>query len=631
MKRSSLETVLYSGIGIAAVLLILVAVNFLAGFVKQRIDLTQDKAYTLSKGTREILSKLDTPVQVRLYVTQDASMPVILKNYVQSVQDLLSEYSQASRGLIEVQRLNPEPDSDAEDSARMDGITGETLTSGDKVFFGLSITMLDKKQTLPFLSPTRERLLEYDITRAITQVIAPSRPVIGLMTPLPMAGRMDPMMMQMGGRQTPPWAIYNELKADFTITEVPVTAEEIPANVSVLVVVNPVGITESAQYAIDQYLMRGGKMVAFLDPASPFNSANPAMGGGGAGSSTFNKLLPAWGIQFNPAQMVADLINLAELSQGKQPSVLVLNEKSLDSGDVVTADNDNAVLVFSGAFTGKPVAGLKETVLLRSSKESQLIDALSASLSRGGDSIMRNFTPSGQEYSLAIRLTGKFKTAFPNGKPAATPPPANGAQPPPAPAAAAATESLKESKTETSVILFGDSDFIQDPIAVRESTTLFGQRVLTPANGNLAIAQAAIENLAGNSNLVNIRGRANRERPFTVVRELQAKAEASYRAKISQLESSLSETEQRLAQLQQGKEGNQKFILSPEQQKELANFRKKEAEVRKELKVVRRDLRTEIDALETRLKWINIAAVPAIVALVGIGFALWRQKHAAAR
>jgi ABC-type uncharacterized transport system involved in gliding motility auxiliary subunit len=624
--KKPLHTILYSGIGIAAVLALVVALNFLAGIFKQRIDLTQEKAFTLSQGTREILGKLDTPVQIRLYASlANPDMPVILKNYARQVEDLLSEYQQASKGLVTIQKLDPEPDSEAEDSARLDGIDGEQLPNGDRIFLGLSVAMLDQKQSIPFLAPNRERLLEYEITRAISRVATPKKPVVGIMTPLPVSGMGSPMMM--APQSSRPWIIYNELKGDYDVRNIPMASTEIPQDLAVLVVIHPQNISEQAQFAIDQFLLRGGKMVAFLDPASPLQSPNPMMTPGTMPGSTLDKLLPAWGLNFDTNKVVADMTYLAETREGRQPAYLVLSENALSPEDVVTADAGNMVLILGGAFTGQPAEGLKKTVLAKSSKESELIDPMMAQM--GGEAIVRSFKPSGIEYDLAIRLTGKFKTAFPNGKPG---PAAAQPQPSPTPAENKDATALKEATAEASVILFGDSDFMQDAIAVQEFPGPFGQRLVMPANGNLGVVQAAIENLTGDTSLISIRSRASRDRPFTVVRELQAKAESKFRDKIAQLEQGLAETEQRLNELQSRKEGaSQQFILSPEQQKELENFRKKEAEARKELKLVRRNLRTEIDALETRLKWFNIAAVPAIVALFGIGLALHRKKRSAAK
>jgi ABC-type uncharacterized transport system involved in gliding motility auxiliary subunit len=225
--KKPLHIILYSGIGIAAVLLLLIAVNFLAGLAKQRVDLTEEKAYTLSKGTREILAKLDTPVQIRLYASLgNREMPVLLKNYARQVEDLLAEYQQASKGLVTVQKLDPEPDSEAEDSARLDGIDGEQLPNGDRIFLGLSITMLDQKQAIPFLAPNRERLLEYDITRAISRVSTPKKPLVGIMSPLPVSGSGSPMMMGPGSGRA--WVAYNELKGDYDVRNIPMTSTEIP-------------------------------------------------------------------------------------------------------------------------------------------------------------------------------------------------------------------------------------------------------------------------------------------------------------------------------------------------------------------------------------------------------------------
>jgi len=256
MRKKTLETILFSAVGVIAMLLILVAINFIAGYFKQRVDLTAEKAYTLSKGTKAILAKLDTPVQVRFYVSQRSSaMPVNFKTYAQRIDDLLNEYRQATKGLIEIQKLDPEPDSDAEDSARLDGVTGQPLSNGERIYLGLSITQLDQKQALPFLAPERERLLEYDISRAIARVSKSNKPTIGVMSSLPVMG-MPMMPMQEGGAE--PWAIISELQRDFNVKEVEITADKIPEDIQVLVVIHPKTISESTEFAIDQFVLRGG-------------------------------------------------------------------------------------------------------------------------------------------------------------------------------------------------------------------------------------------------------------------------------------------------------------------------------------------------------------------------------------
>ena len=620
-KKKQLETFLYSTIGVVAMALVLIASNAIASRARTRIDLTAERAYTLSPGTRAILAKLDTPVQIRFYCTKNSNtMPVFLTTYAQRVDDLLSEYKQASKGMIDLQRLNPDPDSDAEDSARLDGVEAQQVRAGDRVYLGLSVAMLDQKQTIPFLTPDRERLLEYDISRAIARVMTTDKPVTGIMSSMPVMGQMNPMAMQMGQRGQPPWAFISELMRDFNVKQVEMTADKIPDDIKLLVVIHPKGISETTQYALDQFVLRGGKLVAFLDPlcildrppTEPGRMPPPS-------SSTLDKLLRAWGLTFDTTKVVADVEHVAQLQQGPNPTVLALNETSINKDDVVTANADNLLMAFAGTFSGTPADGLTETVLIKSSKRSQLVEGMMASIA--GGEIARSFVPSGTEYPLAIRLAGKFKTAFPDGKPKS-----NSSEQ--KPDEKSSETPLKESAQSNTVVLVGDADMIQDQVSVREIQAI-GQRVIMPLNSNLSFGQSVVEQLAGDSNLIAVRSRASRERPFTVVQKLQPDADASYRNKIKELENSLAETQRNLSELQKGKEGGQRFILSPEQQQELVNFRKKEADVKVQLKQMRKQLRSEIDSLENRVKWLNIAGMPLAVVFTGFGLAALKRKRAA--
>jgi gliding motility-associatede transport system auxiliary component len=621
MKKKTLQTGLFSVIGVAAMLLILVAINFIAGRVKQRVDLTAEHAYTLSAGTKAILAKLDTPVQIRFYASQSAEgMPVFLKTYAQQVDDLLGEYQQNSRGLIQIQKLDPEPDSDAEDSAKLEGVEPQRLSNGERVYLGLSVSLLDQKEAIPFLSPERERLLEYDISRALARAMTPDKPVIGVLSSLPVMGTGAMMPMQQQGE--PPWVLIEELKRDFNVKEIEPNATSIPDDVKVLLIIHPKGISESTLFALDQFVLRGGKMIAFLDPLALFDPQTAAAGFGSPPSkSSLDRLFKAWGVTFEDAKVLADLDFVARTGQGPAPAVLALNEKAANADDIATADAGNLFVVFGGVFGGTPAPGLKKTVLLHSSKDSELVDPMMARMS--GEEITNSFKPSGIEYPLAIRLSGKFKTAFPGGKPKAPEAEPNDKK--------EEAPTLKESKEVTTVVLIGDSDMIQDRVAVRQIGNPFGQRLFMPANGNLAFAENVIDQLTGDSNLIAVRSRASRERPFTVVKKLQADAEASYRSKIKELEGSLADAQRKIGQLQSGKQEGQRFILSPQQQEELANFRKKEAEAKTELKEVRKKLRADIDSLENRIKWLDIAGMPALVALAGLAFAIVKRRRSAAR
>jgi ABC-type uncharacterized transport system involved in gliding motility auxiliary subunit len=620
--------------------LIVVAIYVIAGVVRARFDLTEEKLYTLSAGTKAILQKLDTPVEVRFYCTQDSKeMPVQLKTYADRVEDLLNEYKKHARGNLVVKKLDPKPDSDAEDSANLDGVEGAALNmAADKIYLGLSISQLDSRVAIPFLAPERERLLEYDISRAISRVVSPAKPVVGIMSSLPIMGEMNPMAMRMGQMQRQePWVVVSELKRDFDVRTVEVTAEEIPAEIKVLVVVHPKAITDKTQYALDQFVLRGGKLVAFLDPYSFVDSRsmqgmNPMQAAQIPGSN-LEKLLKAWGLNFDSNKVLADMIFKTMINRGDNrpeaaPAVLSLTHEAVDKNDVVTSEIDNALIPFAGAFTGTPIEGLTQTVLIHSSKDSQLVDRFMIDMM--GEQTNKDFVSSGKEHALAVRLTGKFKTAFPEGKPKDTADDKDDANKDDAKTETATGSSLKESTADGAVILVGDSDFLYDNFAVSIQSFL-GQRFIQPRNSNLNLVQNMVEQLAGDSNLISVRSRATMNRPFTLVRRMQNEAEDRYRSKIKDLEQSLQEAQTRLNELQKNKESGQRFILSAEQQQEIKNFQRKEAEVKKELKEVRKNLRQDIDSLENRLKWINIAGMPFLVAISGVSLALIKRKKTAAK
>ncbi|MEQ1850925.1 MAG: GldG family protein [Chthoniobacteraceae bacterium] len=628
--KKGIQTSLFSIVGVAVMAVILVAVNWLGSRAKARIDLTAERAYTLSPGTRAILAKLDTPVQVRFYATRgENKMPVFLKQHAQVVQDLLDEFRQVAKGKIEIQKLDPKPDSDAEDSARLDGVEGRILELGEEpVYLGFSVTMLDAKETEPFLDPREERQLEYKIARAISRVMTTDKPVLGIMSPFSMTGGMNPMSMRTG-RPSPPWLFHTEIKRSFNVKTVEMTVDKIPDDVKVLLLVHPKGISEPAQWAIDQFLLRGGKLVALLDPLAVLD---PQAGGqfGATSSSSIDKLLTAWGLKFDSTKVVADMNYTAQTGQGPNPAVLALTENAVNKDDVLTSGATSMLFAFAGAFSGTPAEGLKQTVLMKSSKDSQFVDPMMAQM--GGGQIKKDFAASGTEQTLALRLAGRFKTAFPEGKPKAAEPPQPDGKKDEKKPDAPAEQGLKEATMDGVVILVGDSDFIQDQLLGREMMAIGGQRFISLQGSNLAFAQGAVDQLAGDSNLIGVRSRAARERPFTVVSKMQADAEARYQSKIKELEAGLASAQQKVNELQRAKAGekNQRFILSPEQQAEIANFRKKEADVKKELKQVRKSLNADIDSLENRVKWLNIAAMPALVVALGIIFSVMRRRKTAA-
>jgi len=629
MQKRGLETLLYSAGGVLALAVILIAANFLVGAFNARIDLTDGNVYTLSPGTKAILSKLEAPVKIRYYYSQgSAAVPVGLKTFAGRVEDLLSEYRAASGGKVVIEKFNPEPDSDAEDSATLDGVDAQMTNTGEKFYLGLSVSFLDQKAAIPVLSPDRERLLEYDITRAISQVSAVKKPVIGVMSALPVLGRpLNPVLKQ---QPTEPWVLASELKRVFDVREIKMDAERIPDEVNVLLVVHPRNLTETTEYAIDQFVLRGGKLIAFFDPYAYFDQQpdlqNP-FGGQQAGQSMFYNLFKAWGIEVNMGKVVADLTYASGEGPRLLPTLLSLNQEALNQEDVVTSQVGTLLVPFSGAFEGKLAEGLSQTVLARTSKNSMLVDLIIATLS--GEPSTRGFEPSGKEYPIAIRLEGKFRTAFPEGKPKPFAPRDEKKAEKKEPAKPEPPQ-LKESARENSVVLVADIDMLTDNAAV-EVQDVFGQRLVVPRNGNLNFALSLVEQLAGDQNLISLRSRAAFTRPLTVIRDMEARAQQTYLGKIKSLEDSLNKTQEKLQELQRGRGTGQATILTPEQQAEIENFRKAAAETRRDLKEVRRNLREDVERLQFWTKVANIGLIPLLVAIAGLALGLAHRRRVRAR
>ena len=633
MSQKRTETLIYSTLGVGAMLLIVVALNFIFSLTNARVDLTAEKLYTLSTGTKQILKELDTEIEVRLYATQDEKvMPVALKTYARRVESLLREYAQYANGKLVIRKLNPEPDSDAEDSARLDGIEGQPVNLGEQVFLGVAFSMVERTSALPFLTPNREQLLEYDLTRAISQVVKAEKPIVGLMSSLPIMGMpMNPMMMRMGQQGQQPWVLVSELQRDFEVKEVPASTDKIPDEIKVLLVVHPKQIADATQFAIDQFVMRGGKLIALLDAMAIVDQQqqqpnNPM--GSPPSSSNLEKLLKAWGVSFDSTKVVADMKFARELSfqRGRPPELiptfLFVGPEGINKEDVSTSQLDDLWMPFPGSFSGTPAEGLTQTILLTSTANSALVDGFMAQLSPA--QVAKEFNAGGKKLPLAIRLAGKFKSAFPDGKPAAEPAAAgekkDGVSP--------KSDSLKESKPDGVVVLIGDVDFANDNFAV-QSLGLPG--LFTMRNGNISFVQALAEQLAGDSRLIGARSRATMNRPFTRIRDMQQVAEKEYRAKIKALEDERQSVQTRISSLQTKKEDGQRFVLSGEQQAELAKFQQKLVDSNKELKTLRRDLRKDIDAMENRLKLLNIAGMPFLVVVVGIVSAVMKRKRTAAK
>jgi ABC-type uncharacterized transport system involved in gliding motility auxiliary subunit len=627
MKRN--ESLIYSALGLAVLFLLLVAINYLVATAPLRIDLTEGRLYTLSDGTRKILKSLEAPVKLKLYISQgEQAMPVQLRSFAQRVEDLAREFKSVAGDKLVIERYNPKPDSEEEDAAQLDGIEAQQLFSGEQFYLGLAVSQLERKQSLPTLNPNRERLLEYDLARAIARVGITERPAIGLMAGLPVLGERFNIMTRSSSE---PWVLANELKRDFEVKQVNLTAETIDKDIKVLLLIHPRDLSEATEYALDQFVLRGGKLIAFVDPLAYFDqqpSPMPGIPAGQGSSSSLPRLFKAWGVEMNPGKVIADVVYGSGGGARYTPTVLSLNRTAFDRDDVVTSQIETLLYAFGGAFELKLAEGLKATELVRSSPNSMLVDNVVATVS--GEAAMKGFQPENKQRALAVRLSGKFKTAFPEGKPKSDTPAAKDKKPKPAPADE--MPQVKESAQENSVILVADVDMLADGAAV-DVQEVFGRKVIVPSNGNLAFAQAMVEQVASGDALISLRSRTSSFRPLTVVREMEAEAQKKYFGELKKLEDELQKTTEKLQEIQKARgaaaKAAQAQILTPEQQAEIEKFRKQVAETRKELKELRKNLRQDSESLVFWTKVANIALMPLLVMLLGLFIALVQRRRQA--
>ncbi|MBR4654898.1 MAG: Gldg family protein [Kiritimatiellae bacterium] len=612
-------------LGLVLLVAVIGAVELIISSLPFRADLTAEKLYTLSKGSRAVLGKLEEDVTLKFYFSSSsADMPMGLKTYAGQVQDLLKEYERAGKGHVVLEAYDPKPDSDAEEWAQRYGVEPQNANPfGQPVYFGLVAVCGDREETLSRFSPRTESTLEYDVTRCITRVAWPERPVIGVMTSLQgvLGEEQNPMMMmQQRQRPNPGWAAFSELKKDYDVRSVATDVEKIDDDIKTLVVLHAKDLSEKALFAIDQFVIRGGRLIACVDPFSVMDlissrqQQNPMMMQmGGNGPSTLGKLFEAWGVSFDTAKVVADGAAATRLGGNNgqaelNPAFLSLGKDNMEKKSLLVAQLSQVMFPFAGSLSFGKTEGLEFEPLIVSSKDNACM-VESMGLQFGGPI---RVNPDNVQRTLAARLSGTFKTAFPKGP------------------------DYKEGSTNAvpkvvasgkgTVLLFADSDFLADQFCVQTINTIFGT-MAQPMNDNLSLFSNAIEQFAGREELIGVRSRGPSNRPFTKVDALEAKALAKFQHKQSELEAALQETQQRLSALQKQKSGNDRLLLSKEQQDEILQFRKTQANTRRQLKNVRKELTADIDSLGLTLKVVNIMLVPLCVIAFGIFHGIRRRRH----
>ncbi|WP_116808606.1 GldG family protein [Steroidobacter cummioxidans] len=611
----------YGATALVALALLFIGATILITFVFRgaRLDLTESKLYSLAPGTEKIVSTLDEPINLYFFFSQDASaQQPQLRAYAQRVRELLEEMSQHSKGKLRLSVIDPQPFSEDEDRATEFGLSPVSATpGGEPMYFGLAGTnSTDGREIIGLFQPDKEEFLEYDVASLIYRLSNAKRSVVGLISSLPVEPRFD----QMSGQMSPGWASIQQLRESLDVRTLQADGNDIPADIGVLMIVHPKDLSPQMQYAIDQFVMRGGKLITFMDPQSENDNAGAQMGMPpmAGRSSTLGPLLDTWGVKFDTNEIVGDreLGLTVSLQQGKAPSqhiaILGLNRASMNPKDVTVSTLDTINVMTAGALSKKEDATIDFEPLLQSSTNAALLPAAKLMFLPDSDSLLDGFKPTGERYTIAARIHGKLKSAFPNGKPRAE---------------GAAGPHLTETKDDANVILVADTDLLADPLWVR-TQNVFGQRFAVAWANNGDFLANSVDNLAGSADLISVRGRQSFFRPFTKVDELRRQAGDQLRAKEKELDQELKETEQKLSALEAGRGGAQAAMsLSAEQEAELERFQHERVRIRKELRDTRRSLDVEIEALGTRLKVINIALVPALLALGAIFLEIVRRRR----
>lgn len=617
-------------LSVALLVLGLILVNYLASRLPLRADATAEHIYTLSDGTKSLLSKIEEPIVLDYYFSRSANgLPIQYKNYAERIREMLRQYVRASGGKITLNVVDPRPDTQEEERAGAAGLQPQRLPTGETFYFGLVAIQADQQKEIPSFTPQRESFLEYDISELLYSVQTIAKKKLGLITSLPLqAPPMNPMMMQQRQRPTGQ-LVADEWAKTFEIVPVEATATSLPDGLDVLAVIHPQNLTPKLEFAIDQFLLAGKPVFVAVDPASQYfrrmGGQNAMFGGPQPNVSSDLPMLKAWGVNYNPQNVVGDLDNATSVQTGpggvvRYPIWLSLTEGSFSKQATMVGQLKSLLFVESGSLS-VTASGRTVTPLIETSANSGDLPAMTLQFAQP-DEVARQITPSGKK-TLAVLITGKFTTAFPDGAPKAEPPADANAKEPKVPEPAAAP-ALKDSTSSSTLFVIADTDWLFDDYSV-ERFNFLGTQAARPLNDNLAFASNSLEFLGGSKDLISLRGKGSSVRPFTVVRNLEIEAQKRYQDQLSALESRLSDVQKKLSDLQgKSTEGN-RLIATPEVQKAIEDFQTQQATMRGERREIRKALREDIEFLENSLLAINLTAPVILVILFGFWFQ--RRRH----
>jgi len=584
---------------LAAIYLVLVWASS-AGLRGARVDLTADKLYTLSPGTLHIVSSLRQPLRLTLYFSDRVSRELPqLRAYRQRVGDMLEEIARNSDGQITLEVTDPQPYSEDQDRAAAAGLTAMPGSNGDeKLYFGLAARNLKdgRSASIPFFLPDREPFLEYDLAKLMLDLSQTRKPQVDILSGLPIAGGSGGAA---NGEPQRPWTVLQQLRQLFDVRLLQAgSLQRIDDGTDVLVLVQPRDLPPDAVYAIDQYVLRGGRLVAFVDPDAELDAGH---------ASNLPVLFHAWGIAFDPDQVVLDRDRALTIQPSpdaapvRHPAVLGFSDGDLNRDDPVTAALGVINVSSAGHFELAPGARTRLTPLIQTSADAMLGDARRVRDTLDPASLYTGYSPTGEHYAIAVRATGLFASAFPQRH---------------------EPGHVAQAQHECQVLLVADTDMLSDRLWV-QLTPSFGQILANAFANNGDFFVNAVDNLAGPSDLIAIRGRAVADRPFTTVDNLRRGADEKFKAKQSELLGELADTETRLAALQgRGSPG-----LNGPQKSAVEQFMKRKLQIRGELREVQRQLDADIETLATRLKFIDILLMPIVLTLFGLGYAAWRTHR----
>ena len=577
---------LSSSLAVILALVLFFFVNMASSFfLNSRIDLTENSIFTLSDGTHRVIEKIKEPIRMRMYYSDSLAQGLgQIQSYAQRVRGLLEQYSGISDGKIILEFIDPEPFSTEEDQAAAFGLQAVPLNN-QQLYFGLAISdSVDNTEVIPFFSPERETFLEYDISRLIYDLSNPKKPKIGIISWLPSQQPQQPIFFQ-------------QLEQQYQIETIETTAATLPEGLDSLLIIHPQNdINENLSYAIDQYLLNNGKVIAFVDPLNEDRQS------GIAPNSDMPNLFSAWGVKFDKTKVVGDpslalRVTIQSPSGNRaidHPAWLQLGEDSFNSSDPVTANLNQVRFIGSGSLSVDPSKDTVEFMpLVSSSVNSSLVNSavLQSPNPRSWVSAMNS---QGQKYSLAARYSGVFSTAFPE---------------------KSSDTHMAQSSTSSNLIVIADVDFIKDRYWV-EVRNLLGQQLTIKSADNGTMVVNAVDHMVGSSDLISLRSRGVKDRNFDVVSDLRRKAEARFQDQEQKLQRKLQEAEQRINDLQRNKQSQDALILNDEQRKEILKFQRQKAQTRKELRELQLRLNRDIESLGTWLKFFNIMFIPIIILLL---------------